>query len=517
MATPSEKLAQSLEELRRHQNKNGFAVLHSSFISRTHRERLLSNGFIKPVIKGWYISSRPDEKTSDTTSWYISFWYFVSVYLEYRFGDDWCLSPEQSLLLHSENRTVPKQLPVRSPKAQNNVTNLLYETSLLDIKLEIPRQNERAKKEGLYLYSLQSALTACSPEFFKHYPTDARTCLAMVKDSSGILTLLLEGGNSVKASRLAGAFRNTGSDKIADDILSTMKKAGYDAREEDPFQEKLSVPEEVLKESPWVTRLRLMWHQMRQTVIENFPADKSLPCDKEAYLKQVDEKYTEDAYNSLSIEGYQVSPELIEKVKSGLWNPDLNEQDNVQRNAMAARGYWQAFQKVKEAVSKVIEGQNAGNVAYKEHNDWYQELFAPGVSAGIIKPADLAGYRNHQVYIKGSKHIPPNKKAVRDAMPVLFDLLKEEKNAAVRIVLGHFIFVYIHPYMDGNGRMCRFLMNLMMASGGHPWTIIPVDKRGEYMSALEEASVNKNIQPFAAFLVGMVIKNSYKNTSVMSR
>ena len=47
------------------------------------------------------------------------------------------------------------------------------------------------------------------------------------------------------------------------------------------------------------------------------------------------------------------------------------------------------------------------------------------------------------------------------------DILKG-KNAgeAVRAVLGHFFFVYIHPYMDGNGRMGRFVLNAMLASGG---------------------------------------------------
>ena len=48
-------------------------------------------------------------------------------------------------------------------------------------------------------------------------------------------------------------------------------------------------------------------------------------------------------------------------------------------------------------------------------------------------------------------------------MPVLFDLLKEETEASVRVVLGHLIFVYIHPYFDGNGRMARFLMNGLRA------------------------------------------------------
>jgi len=50
-------------------------------------------------------------------------------------------------------------------------------------------------------------------------------------------------------------------------------------------------------------------------------------------------------------------------------------------------------------------------------------------------------------------------------MPAFFDLLSEEENPAVRVILGHLIFVYIHPYKDGNGRVGRFLMNVMLARG----------------------------------------------------
>jgi Fic family protein len=94
--------------------------------------------------------------------------------------------------------------------------------------------------------------------------------------------------------------------------------------------------------------------------------------------------------------------------------------------------------------------------------------------------------------------------AVRDCMPVLFELLAAEAEPAVRVVLGHFMFVYIHPYMDGNGRMGRFLMNVMLASGGYQWTIIPLERRNDYMTALEAASVGQDIRPFAQFLAGLV-------------
>jgi len=75
--------------------------------------------------------------------------------------------------------------------------------------------------------------------------------------------------------------------------------------------------------------------------------------------------------------------------------------------------------------------------------------------------------------------------------------LETEPSAAVRAVLGHFLFVYIHPYFDGNGRLGRFLMNSMLASGGYPWTVIRVEQRSGYMAALEAASSGGEIKPFA--------------------
>ena len=218
------------------------------------------------------------------------------------------------------------------------------------------------------------------------------------------------------------------------------------------------------------------------------------------------EAYVTDAYHSLSIEGYRVTPELIERIGSESWNPEANEQDREQTNAMAARGYWQAFQVVEKSIGRVLKGQNPGTVAEQDHRDWYREMFAPSVATGILKPADLAGYRSGQVYIRQSMHVPLNREAVRDAMPAFFDLLTKETDPAVRIVLGHFIFVYIHPYMDGNGRMARFLMNTMMAAGGYPWTVIPLPERKTYMACLENASVGENIGPLTGFLATLVEK-----------
>ena len=245
---------------------------------------------------------------------------------------------------------------------------------------------------------------------------------------------------------------------------------------------------------------------MQQPIIDNFPASPGLPRDIAQYMHRVDEVYVTDAYHSLSIEGYRVTPELIDKVRTGTWKPDKNEEDRNQRNALAARGYWDAFQTVRASVQKALEGGNPGQIADEDHGAWYRQLFALSITAGILRPADLAGYRNAPVYIRRSCHVPMNYQAVRDAMAAFFALLAEETHPAVRVVLGHFIFVYIHPYMDGNGRIGRFFMNLMLAAGGYPWTVIPVGSRSEYMGALEHASMDQNIVPFSRFLGDLVRK-----------
>src|ERR1017187_121310 len=114
MALRPEKLAQSLVILHKLQASEGGAAIRARDLSRTHRERLRTNGFLLEVIKGWYIPSRPDEVKGESTAWYASFWRFSAVYLEARFGRNWSLSAEQSLSLHGGNWTVPRQLAVRS-------------------------------------------------------------------------------------------------------------------------------------------------------------------------------------------------------------------------------------------------------------------------------------------------------------------------------------------------------------------------------------------------------------------
>ena len=66
----------------------------------------------------------------------------------------------------------------------------------------------------------------------------------------------------------------------------------------------------------------------------------------------------------------------------------------------------------------------------------------------------------------------------------------KDRNFLFPVELGHCLFDYIRPYPDGNGRMTRFVMNAMLASGGYLWTVIRVEDRDVYLAALERASID---------------------------
>jgi fido (protein-threonine AMPylation protein) len=504
MSTPNEKLAESLAVLRALQ-KDGRGVFKSDDLSRTHRERLLQNGFLQEVMKGWLISSSPSARAGDSTPWYASFWEFCSRYCNDRFQEQWHLSPEQSLLLHAENTVIPTQTVVYSPKGTNHTIELLFGTSLYDLKqAEMPAAADISVRNGLRLFSPAAALAKVPEAFFSRNPVETQVALSSLADASDVLRHLLNGGRTVKAGQIAGAFRRIGRPEMADEIMAAMKRADYDVRESDPFtpEQKFGVLPRAV--SPIVGRIQAMWETMRDIVIESFPQAPGLPKDTKEYLGFVDDIYKSDAYHSLSIEGYSVTPALIERVQRGDWDADHHDDDRKNRDALAARGYWQAFQTVKTSVAEIINGANAGALVRTAHKNWYGELFQPCVAAGLIPAAALAGYRNDAVYLRTSRYVPPRWEAVRDAMPALFDLLEREENSGVRAVLGHWLFGYIHPFPDGNGRMARFVMNAMLASGGYPWTVIRVEDRDAYLAALDRASINADIAPFTNFIADRV-------------
>src|SRR5579859_6088005 len=174
MAAPNEKLAESLDVLKALQH-GGRHVFRSDDLSRVHRERLVANGFLQEVMKGWLISSIPSVREGDSTPWYASFWEFCARYCNERFGEEWHLSPEESLALQGERTVIPDQAVVNSPKGTNHGIELLFGTSLYDLKVAgMPAAADLVVRDGLRLFSPAAALVRVAESFFSRNPVETQ-------------------------------------------------------------------------------------------------------------------------------------------------------------------------------------------------------------------------------------------------------------------------------------------------------------------------------------------------------
>lgn len=475
-------------------------IVRAERIPRKDLERLESDGWLTRIIRGWYLLKQPATHNGDTTAWYSSFWNFAHVYLTSRFKKNYCLSANASIDLHIGKSSIPVQLLAMAKKGGSSVINLPFKTSIViyqEIKT-FPKEIEQIN--GINVMSLPDALYRVSPSFFQQQPNDAEIALKLV-DPIALSRQLLSGSNLAAAERLIGAYYFLKNKSIAKRLEEDLKAAGYHVKPTNPFAVKAPLLSNTRIQSPYAARITLMWQQMRETVLSVFPSEPGMPRFSNKYFQQLEKIYVNDAYNSLSIEGYEVSSDLIERIAKGDWSPDLSLNDKQQINAMAAKGYRNAFDAVKRSIDRILHKNNPGKVIKEDLQKWYTSLFSPSVKAGILQPIELAGYRNHPVYIRNSMHTPLPVNALIDAMDAFFDCMINESSAAVRAVLGHFIFVFIHPYMDGNGRIGRFIMNALFASGGFPWTIISVNHRDSYLKTLEKASVDQDILPFAKFVL----------------
>lgn len=107
-----------------------------------------------------------------------------------------------------------------------------------------------------------------------------------------------------------------------------------------------------------------------------------------------------------------------------------------------------------------------------------------------IDPQNAGFYRHEQVFIQGSKVVLPNWRKVPELMKPVYSELNDKRKGAGAIysaVKIHHETVKIHPFVDGNGRLARLLMDLRLMRAGFPPAILRREERRSYYSALEKA------------------------------
>lgn len=112
---------------------------------------------------------------------------------------------------------------------------------------------------------------------------------------------------------------------------------------------------------------------------------------------------------------------------------------------------------------------------------------------------DAGCYRTVPVFIRGSRQVPPNPLRVPDAMAhfvTQFAHRPDTMHPVVFAAQAHIQFAAIHPFVDGNGRVSRLLVNGCLLRDGYPPASYPWTSRAEYLTTLETAQTTQNIDPF---------------------
>lgn len=157
--------------------------------------------------------------------------------------------------------------------------------------------------------------------------------------------------------------------------------------------------------------------------------------------------------------------------------------------------------RVVQLVNNYLEGFLFG-VALAINNDTFTENDLKDIHEKIVDGFSNGGlYRNVDISIKGSNHTPPSFIKVYDRMKKYFETINSESlDVYYKIAFSHLQLMKVHPFLDGNGRLARVVLNCMLLHFGLKPIIIRYDDKEHYFDMLEDFKVNKNIEPFIEFI-----------------
>ena len=223
----------------------------------------------------------------------------------------------------------------------------------------------------------------------------------------------------------------------------------------------------------------------------------------EDIVKQIQEYYKIGlTYSSNALEGNTLDlAETKVVIEDGL---TIN--GKPMRDHLETLGHASAFNELLElAKSNTINEENIKNL----HKIFYAKI-----------DSDNAGnYRQKPVIVTGADVNFPLPKELNDKMQEFISKLpqlKQDLHTVEYAAMVHALFVNIHPFIDGNGRVARLIMNLVLLQGGYNITIIPPVVRADYIRALQDSNHN-NYRPFINFISEMVLEAQKEYLRIIER
>ena len=244
----------------------------------------------------------------------------------------------------------------------------------------------------------------------------------------------------------------------------------------------------------------------------NKPADKrSIKLDKTEFKLDLPENYFDevDELNEKLNSKRPIPKETLKSIKESFnleWTYNSN---GIEGNTLTLR-----------ETQVVLEGITVGGKSLKEHlevinhekailflddlvkdRDPMTEWNIKNIHQLVLKEIDdenAGKYRDENVRIMGAKHIPPDYLIIPELMEKLIISYKDwnKYHPIIKAALMHGELVKIHPFVDGNGRVSRLVMNLSLMNSGYVSVIIKKDKRLEYYEALDKAHTTGDYTDF---------------------
>ncbi|MHA6250370.1 Fic family protein [Oceanobacillus sp. CAU 1775] len=210
--------------------------------------------------------------------------------------------------------------------------------------------------------------------------------------------------------------------------------------------------------------------------------DTKKPLPKYTEQSILEKIYLEWTYHSNAIEGNTLTINETKVVLEGITIGGKTMREHLEViNHREAISYVEDIVKNEEPFSE-RQIKNIHRLILKGIDDRY---------AGV--------YRDQQVFISGATHTPPSPLKIQeqmDALMVWYNGAAQELHPIVRGAMLHAIFVGIHPFIDGNGRTARLLLNSEFMKAGYPPIIIRVENRLAYYNALDKANASEDYGDF---------------------
>ncbi|MCK9471948.1 MAG: Fic family protein [Bacilli bacterium] len=190
---------------------------------------------------------------------------------------------------------------------------------------------------------------------------------------------------------------------------------------------------------------------------------------------------SEFIYNSLSFETQNLTLEEVSKVVQD------EQVDLEEKKVLKIKNYKNAFMFIVDLAKNKKE---------------LDENTLKDIHEMLMNEVNIGGlYRNVDISIKGSNHTPPGHLKVYDRMKKYFDKVEEyNDDVLAKAAFSLLQLDKIHPFLDGNGKLARMVLNYHLLYNGLAPVVFPFNEKEHYFNCIEEFKVNKNIECFKEYI-----------------